>query len=65
MGALPNWMCVLFVYPAGSLIMAATGPVLGLQACPVVVPNILAEFKQAWSQMASSAPLPAAQTVQE
>jgi len=39
---------------AGSLIMASSGPVLGLQDCPVVLPNVLPEFRQTCQQLASA-----------
>jgi len=35
--------------------MASSGPVLGLQDCPVVLPNILTEFRQICQQLASAA----------
>jgi len=35
--------------------MASSGPVLGLQDCPVVLPNVLTEFRQTCQQLASAA----------
>lgn len=35
--------------PSGTLIMAAEGPVVGMQDHPVVVPNLLQELQAAWS----------------
>eukprot|EP00775_Hariotina_reticulata_P005276 gene5276-5511_t len=34
----------------GALIMPSSGPVPGLQGCPVVLPNVMWEFRQAWSK---------------
>lgn len=40
--------------------MASSGPVLGLQDCPVMLPDILTKFRQAWASMANLEPHPAA-----
>eukprot|EP00775_Hariotina_reticulata_P007249 gene7249-7462_t len=38
----------------GTLIMASSGPVLGLQDCPLLLPDVLTALQQAWGDMASS-----------
>jgi hypothetical protein len=30
--------------------MASSGPVPGLQGCPVVLPNVMGEFREAWTK---------------
>jgi hypothetical protein len=35
--------------------MASSGPVLGLQDCQVVLPNVLSEFRQICQQLTSAA----------
>lgn len=33
---------------AGTLVMAAAGPVVGMQDYPVILPDVLSEIQQAW-----------------
>eukprot|EP00775_Hariotina_reticulata_P004431 gene4431-4686_t len=37
----------------GKLLVGYSGPVLGLQGCPVTMPNILSELQRAWSKLLS------------
>lgn len=35
--------------------MSSDGPVVGLQDCPVTMPNIMQEFRKAWASMGADA----------
>jgi len=35
--------------------MSSSGPVPGLQGCPVELPNMMWEFRQAWSKATAAA----------
>lgn len=39
--------------------MACSGPVLGLHDCPVTMPNILPDFRQAWANTVTNPLQPA------